>query len=350
MYRCLELASLGLGLTFSNPLVGCVIVCKGEIIGEGYHHQFGGAHAEVNAINSVKDQEKLKESVLYVNLEPCAHYGKTPPCADLIIQKQIPKVVIANTDPNPKVASQGIKRMKEAGLEVVTGVLHEQGRWLNRRFFTFHEKKRPYIILKWAQTSDGFIDIIRDKDSETGINWITDAICKTLVHKWRSEEMAILTGANTIRNDNPALNVREWTGNSPLRCVISASGMLPPSSAIFDGKHKAILFTQSDNAAYKNTTTVTLKPGENNCKQVLDYLWQQNILSLLIEGGSIAIQNYFEQNLWDEIRYFVGNKRFLNGVKAPEIKGVPNYSESIGNSMLNFLFANYPIDNFNENL
>lgn len=350
MARCLELASLGLGLTLSNPLVGCVIVSKGKIIGEGYHHKYGGAHAEVNAINSVKNQDLLKESVLYVNLEPCAHYGKTPPCADLIIQKQIPKVVVANTDPNPKVAGQGIKRMKDAGIEVVTGVLDGPGRWLNRRFFTFHEKKRPYVILKWAQTSDGFIDINRTAGTETQINWITDSVCKTLVHKWRSEEMAIFTGANTIRNDNPSLNVREWSGNSPLRCVISASGILPASSAIFDGTHKTILFTPSAKANYKNASTVVLNPDINNCKQILDYLWQQNILSLLIEGGSISIQSFFEQNFWDEMRYFVGNKRFLNGVKAPEIKGLPNHSERLGNSILNFLFANQQEDNFNENL
>jgi diaminohydroxyphosphoribosylaminopyrimidine deaminase/5-amino-6-(5-phosphoribosylamino)uracil reductase len=225
MKRCLELASKAEGMTYPNPMVGSVIVHEGKIIGEGFHLKAGGPHAEVNAINSVSDKSKLKDSTLYVNLEPCSHFGKTPPCADLIIANSVPRVVIGTLDTSEKVSGQGLSRLKNAGCEVITGVLEKECRRLNRRFFTFHEKNRPYITLKWAQSADGYLDMIRTSDQNTGPNWITGNPERVLVHRWRAGEQAILVGAGTLRVDNPKLNVREWTGNNPLRLVLSSSGL-----------------------------------------------------------------------------------------------------------------------------
>ena len=227
MRRCIELAHMGFGATVPNPMVGAVIVHQGKIIGEGYHCKYGEAHAEVNAVNSVEDKSLLSESTLYINLEPCTHFGKTPPCCDLIMQSHIPRVVIANVDPNPLVKGKGIEKLKNAGIEVTTDVLKAEGEELNKRFFSYYKKSRPYIILKWAQTGDGFMDIVRHPSQHLKPVWITTEEARILVHKWRSEEQAILVGTNTVFLDNPKLNVREWTGKDPIRILVDRTLRLP---------------------------------------------------------------------------------------------------------------------------
>jgi len=241
--RCIELAKNGLGTTYPNPLVGSVIIRKDKIIGEGWHQKAGASHAEVNAVNSVKDESLLKKSTIYVSLEPCSHYGKTPPCSDLIIAKGIKKVVIGTVDPFAEVAGRGIKKLMEAGCEVQVGVLEKECQDLNKRFFTFHQKKRPYIILKWAQTADGFIaPTIQEKREPV---WITNQYSKQLVHKWRSEEQAILVGTNTAIADNHKLNTRIWKGENPVRVVIDKELKIPQESALFDGTIKTIVLTEN---------------------------------------------------------------------------------------------------------
>ncbi len=250
MRRCLELASKAEGLTYPNPMVGAVIVNEGKIIGEGYHLKAGGPHAEVIAINSVSDRTKLKESTLYVSLEPCSHFGRTPPCTELIISCSIPRVVVGCTDTSEKVSGRGISGLIEAGCEVTTGVLEEECRRLNRRFFTFHEKRRPYITLKWAQSADGYLDIKRSENHVNQPTWITGKPERVLVHKWRSEEESILVGAGTVRADNPGLNVRDWKGKDPLRLILSASGYFGRGASVFDEGTGAILFTENTGAGF----------------------------------------------------------------------------------------------------
>jgi diaminohydroxyphosphoribosylaminopyrimidine deaminase/5-amino-6-(5-phosphoribosylamino)uracil reductase len=251
--RCLELALPGLGNTAPNPMVGSVIVHGWHIIGEGFHHRFGGPHAEVNAVNSVKDKTLLRNSVLYVNLEPCSHSGKTPPCAEMIIEAGIPEVVIGTADPNPIVSGNGIKKLEHAGIRVTTGILEKQCIALNRRFITFHSRKRPYIILKWAQTSDGFIDVLRENQGISRPTWISNEISRKLVHKWRSEEQAILVGTQTAILDNPQLNVREWTGNSPIRMVIDRQLKLSKKLNLFNNSSTTIVFNEFSLQGRPNT-------------------------------------------------------------------------------------------------
>jgi len=307
MQRCLELALLGIGDVAPNPMVGCVIVHEGVIIGEGYHEKYGGPHAEVNAIRSVKDPELLTESTLYVSLEPCAHFGKTPPCSDLIIETRIPKVVIGTIDPFAEVA--GVK----------VGILEKKCRTLNRRFFTFHEQKRPYIILKWAQTLDGFIDTDRTETKHP--TWITNALAKRLVHKQRSEESAILIGTNTAEYDNPALTVREWTGSQPIRMVIDRLGRLNPNLTIFDGKAPSLVFTGIDQPDRENLKFIKLDFNRNILPQMMDELYRRNILSVIVEGGNELLNSFLELNLWDEAFVYTGNQFFGKGVSAPHISG-----------------------------
>jgi len=253
MGRCLELASKAEGLTYPNPMVGSVIVNEGRIVGEGFHLKAGGPHAEVNAINSVSDKAKLKYSTLYVNLEPCAHFGKTPPCADFIITHSIPRVVIGTTDTSDKVSGEGINKLKNAGCEVKTGVAEEECRRLNRRFFTFHEKKRPYITLKWAQSADCFLDILRSEDHNKGPIWITGKPERVLVHKWRASEQAILVGGGTVRVDDPKLNVREWTGPQPIKLILSSSGSINKEIAANRTNGTVIVFTHNIGVNIENT-------------------------------------------------------------------------------------------------
>ena len=292
MQRCLDLALLGMGDVAPNPMVGCVIVYEGIIIGEGYHQKIGGPHAEVNAIRSVLDTELLAHSTLYVSLEPCTHFGKTPPCSDLIIENRIPHVVIGTIDPFVKVAGKGIERMQAAGIKIEVGVLEKECRELNRRFFTFHEKMRPYILLKWAQTLDGFIDTDRTETQHP--TWITNALAKRLVHKQRSEESSILIGTNTAEFDNPALTVREWTGNQPIRMVIDNTGRLNAELHIFDNKAETWVFTGIEKADSGNLKYIRLDFDQDILPQLLSELYKRGILSVVVEGGSILLNSFLQ--------------------------------------------------------
>jgi diaminohydroxyphosphoribosylaminopyrimidine deaminase/5-amino-6-(5-phosphoribosylamino)uracil reductase len=319
MQRCLELALLGMGDVAPNPMVGCVIVCNGIIIGEGYHQKYGGPHAEVNAINSVQNPELLTQSTLFVSLEPCAHFGKTPPCSDLIIESHIPRVVIGTVDPFATIARKGIERMQKAGIKVELGLLETECRQVNRRFFTFHENKRPYILLKWAQTLDGFIDT--DRSETLHPTWITNALAKRLVHKQRSEESAILIGTNTAEFDNPALTIREWVGNQPIRMVIDRTNRLDSSLHLFDHKTLTWVFTGIETPDSGNIKYITLDFDRNILPQLLSELYRHNILSVVVEGGSELLNSFIEMNLWDEAFVYTGNQFFGRGVAAPNISG-----------------------------
>lgn len=319
MQRCLDLALLGMGEVAPNPMVGCVIVYDGRIIGEGYHQKFGGPHAEVNAINSVKNPGLLSQSTLYVSLEPCAHHGKTPPCSDLIVEKRIPRVVIGTIDPFAEVAGKGIEHMRKSGIEVELGLLEAECREINRRFFTFHEKKRPYIILKWAQTLDGFIDTDRTETQHP--TWITNALSKRLVHKQRSEESAILIGTNTAEFDNPALTVREWIGNQPVRMVIDRAGRLDPNLHIFDGQAPTWVFTEMTKPDSENLNFITLDFSRNILPQLMEELYRRDILSVIVEGGGELLNSFLALNLWDRAFVYTGNQFFGKGVAAPHISG-----------------------------
>ena len=319
MKRCLDLAVSGLGNTAPNPMVGSVIVYNGKIIGEGYHRQAGGPHAEVHAVNSVKDKSLLKESVLYVNLEPCSHTGKTPPCADLIIKSGIPRVVAGMEDPNPAVAGSGFRKLRDAQIQVTTGVLEDECRELNKRFITFHVKKRPYVVLKWAQTNDYFIDILRGQTDYPEPTWISNEISRMLVHKWRTEEQSILVGTNTALMDNPRLNVREWKGRSPVRMVLDRTLRLPKNLHVFDNTSPTIVFNALKNNKEKNTTYVRLDFNDHLLENMLKYLYDSGFQSVLVEGGRMLLNGFIRSNLWDEARVFKGNKLFGSGISAPSI-------------------------------
>jgi diaminohydroxyphosphoribosylaminopyrimidine deaminase/5-amino-6-(5-phosphoribosylamino)uracil reductase len=315
MRRAMELAALGRGTVSPNPLVGCVIVCENKIIGEGWHRKYGEAHAEVNAVNEVADKTLLKKSTVYVNLEPCSHFGKTPPCADMLIRESVKKVVVANVDPNPLVAGEGIKKLQAAGMEVVTGILEKEGRQLNKRFFTFIEKKRPYVILKWAETADGFI-ARENFDSK----WISNELSRQLVHKWRTEEDAVLVGAQTAQYDNPQLNVRNWTGRDPVRIVVDRFLKLSRSLNVFDATQKTICYNLVRDESHPNLSYVKLKE-ENFLQNLLNDLHQQKLQSVIVEGGSQTLQLFIDSGLWDEARIFISPKTFEKGISVPLIKG-----------------------------
>ncbi|MCW3784857.1 bifunctional diaminohydroxyphosphoribosylaminopyrimidine deaminase/5-amino-6-(5-phosphoribosylamino)uracil reductase RibD [Plebeiibacterium sediminum] len=336
MQRCLEIAQNGLGNTYPNPMVGSVIVHNDKIIGEGFHHKAGEPHAEVNAIHSVVDKELLKESTIYVNLEPCAHFGKTPPCSLLIKEMNIPKVVIGCTDTFSEVSGKGIKILQDAGVDVTVGVLEKESRELNKRFFTFHEKKRPYIILKWAETEDGLIDIDRTEENYGQPTWITNTLAKKLVHKWRRQEQSILVGTNTAIKDNPSLTVREWEGNDPVRILIDRTGRVPNTHHILDNSTKTIVFTGVDKENSENTDYCKISFDKDIVPQINEYLYEQNIQSIIIEGGKEILQLYIYSNYWDEARRFVGDKWFKKGTSAPKIDIAPISQDSIGNSRLFF--------------
>jgi diaminohydroxyphosphoribosylaminopyrimidine deaminase/5-amino-6-(5-phosphoribosylamino)uracil reductase len=317
MIRCLELAKKGAGYVSPNPMVGCVIVHRGEIIGEGFHERYGETHAEVNAINSVSNQDLLKESTLYVTLEPCAHYGLTPPCSNLIIEKQIPKVIIGTVDSYVEVAGKGIERMRNAGIDVHFGMLEKECREINKRFFTYHEKKRPYIILKWAQTSDGFIDIDRNQEEFGEPTWITGEKALLRVHQMRAEEGAIIVGTNTALKDNPALTVRLVDGKNPVRIVIDNKLRLPETLNLFDNSTPTIVFNSIKNEVLKNTTFKKINFQEKVIEQILDELFIRKIQSLIVEGGRKLLESFIKSGIWDEANVFVGNKLFKKGVSAP---------------------------------
>ena len=314
--RCIELAKNGLGTTYPNPLVGSVIVYENQIIGEGWHKKAGEPHAEVNAINSVKDKSLLSNATIYVSLEPCSHFGKTPPCSDLIIENKIPNVVIGTVDPNEKVAGKGIQKLLLAGHNVTIGVLDEECLELNKRFFNFHQKKRPYIILKWAETTDGFI-APKHKDEQKPV-WITNPYSRQLVHKWRTEEQAILVGTQTVLDDNPSLNVRDWEGNHPVKIILDRQNRLPEELAVFNSTEKTIIFSQSKRS-FKNENCLTevINFNGNLAQEICNSLFQNNIQSVIIEGGARTLQTFIDANLWDEARVFKGKTTFTEGTKAP---------------------------------
>ena len=339
MSRCHDLAKLGIDRTAPNPMVGCVIVYDEKIIGEGYHRKFGEAHAEVNAINSVTNHKLLKESTLYVNLEPCSHFGKTPPCTDLIISKNIPRVVIGCVDSFSQVSGRGIKKLKQTGCNVTVSVLEKESRELNKRFFTFNEKKRPYIILKWAQTLDGFIDVIRTADNQIEPTWITNEYSRILVHKWRSQEPAIMVGTKTAEKDNPKLNVRDWTGTNPIRIVLDRQLRLSKNLNLFDKTIHTIIFTENDKKSLKNIDYIKINFSKNIIPQILDYLYQIKVQSIIVEGGEKLIMSFVNQNIWDEARVFVGNKFFYKGIKAPSINSAFLYEDDLFDSKL-FVYRN----------
>ncbi len=322
MRRCLELAVRGLGTTYPNPLVGSVIVYEGRIIGEGFHHHSGGPHAEVVAMQAVQDRSLLKKATLYVNLEPCSHHGKTPPCADRIVREGIPRVVVGTLDTSEKVMGRGVRRMQEGGVEVVTGILEEESRYVNRRFFTCQEKKRPYIILKWAESADGFLDEERLPGQE-GPNWISGLLGRQAVHRWRTQEQAILVGRKTALIDDPALTAREWAGRNPLRLVIDRELSLPPTLQLFDDEAPTIIFNNLRSQKHTHPEPVKIDFSQPVVRQILEELHARQIQSLIVEGGAYTLRQFIDAGLWDEARVFRGARYFHKGVKAPSPKRQP---------------------------
>jgi diaminohydroxyphosphoribosylaminopyrimidine deaminase / 5-amino-6-(5-phosphoribosylamino)uracil reductase len=339
MKRCLELAQLGAGNVSPNPLVGCVIVHNDTIIGEGFHEKYGEAHAEVNAVNNVENQGLLKESTLYVTLEPCAHFGLTPPCADLIVSKKIQRVVIGTIDSFAKVAGKGIERMIKAGIDVQVGILEKECRELNKRFFTFHEKKRPYIFLKWAETADGFIDFERTKNEFGEPTWITGEKALVRVHQMRAFEDAILVGTNTALKDNPSLTVRHCPGKNPVRLLIDNHLRLPNTLNIFDETVKTIVFNSVKNEEKGNIEFIKTEFNRKLIPQILKTLYQRNIQSLIVEGGKQLLDSFIEARLWDEAFRFVGSKFFKSGIYAPKISGTITKAEKFDSDQL-FIYRN----------
>ncbi len=334
MKRCLQLAKNGVGNTYPNPSVGAVVVCNNKIIGEGFTSSYGESHAEVNAINSVKNKELLSKSTIYVTLEPCSHFGKTPPCADFIIKNKIKKVVIGCVDTNNLVSGKGIEKLKKAGIEVVVGVLEKECFEHHKRFFTFQNKKRPYIILKWAVTKDGFI--APETRNEQKPVWISNKYSQQLVHKIRSEEHAILVGTNTVISDNPQLNIRSWGGNNPIKVVLDYNLRIPKTANILNGKIKTIIISgkkPKNNNICKNFYEL-INGEESFAKQISNILQKHNIQSLIVEGGSRTLQTFIDENLWDEAKVFIGNKEFKNGVKQPLFLGKLIKTENIKGDIL----------------
>ncbi|MBS7254318.1 bifunctional diaminohydroxyphosphoribosylaminopyrimidine deaminase/5-amino-6-(5-phosphoribosylamino)uracil reductase RibD [Flavobacterium branchiicola] len=336
--RCIELAQNGFGTTYPNPMVGSVIVYDNKIIGEGWHKKAGEPHAEVNAVRSVKDKSLLKKATIYVSLEPCSHFGKTPPCCDLIITHEIPNVVVGTVDPNEKVAGNGIKKLIAAGVNVTVGILENECNELNKRFFTFHQKKRPYIILKWAESEDGFLAPEKQIDQERKPVWITNTYSRQLVHKWRSEEQAILVGTQTVIDDNPKLNTRDWAGNNPVRVVLDQNNRISKESFIFDDTVKTLVFTKSsNNLSTENTTFVVIDFSKNIIPQIIAVLYQNQIQSIIIEGGLQTLQTFINEGIGDEARIFIGKTTFNKGTKAPVIQKRTKTKSFIQNDELIYL-------------
>ena len=328
MQRCIDLAKNGLGTTYPNPLVGSVIVYKDRIIGEGWHKKAGEPHAEVNAINSVKDQDLLSKSTIYVNLEPCSHFGKTPPCSHLIVDKKIKKVVIGTIDLNSKVKGKGVEHLKKSGCQVKLGVLEKECKELNKRFFTFHKKKRPFIILKWAETKDKFIYPGTNKKSNIKPIWISNIYSLQLVHKWRAEEQAILVGTNTVRNDNPKLSTRDYFGNSPIRIAIDRKLKIPNNYNFFDNEIETLIFTEDEMMLKsKNIECLKINFSKNVTNQIMEVLYKRGIQSVIIEGGAKTLQSFIDNNLWDEVRIFTGDNCFGDGIMAPILTSKKTGSE-----------------------
>lgn len=329
MARCISLALREAGNVAPNPMVGAVIVHRGKIIGEGYHRKYGEAHAEVNAIASVKDESLLKEATIYVSLEPCSHYGKTPPCAELIIKKQIPRVVIGCLDPFPEVSGRGVKMLRDAGIEVVTGVMEKEARELNCAFMTFQEKQRPYIYLKWAQSADGFIDRIRTDNSLPAFVLSSPETLRR-VHGLRAGVAAIMVGTQTALLDNPSLTVRHWAGQSPVRVVLDRSLRIPPHYHLLDGTVKTLVFTAGKAESQENVEYITIDFNGAVLQQVLHELYLRKLNSLMVEGGATLLGHFLEEDLWDRMFVETAPVCLGSGVKAPDINLVPSlYLEDV---------------------
>lgn len=329
MQRALDLATLGMGQVSPNPMVGCVIVKDGKVLGEGWHQKFGGLHAEPNAVSDVKDEADIKGADVYVTLEPCSHFGKTPPCAELLVKHAPAKVIICNLDPNPLVSGRGISLLEKNGIGVETGLLEEKGRFLNRRFFTFMEKKRPYVILKWAQTIDGYI-ARENYDSK----WISGELSRKEVHLWRSHEAAIMVGTNTAIYDNPKLNVRWVSGENPVRVVLDRNLQLSKGMNLFDQSQVTLVYNAKENRADEYIQYVKIPFGEGMIEALLEDLYKRKILSVIIEGGAKLLNTYINADIWDEARVFTGPEEFGNGIKAPELTIKPVESRNIGEDEL----------------
>lgn len=388
MLRCLELAANGLRAAMPNPSVGAVLVHNDRIIGEGFTSPFGGPHGEVNCINSVQESDRhlIPDSTLYVSLEPCSHYGKTPPCCDLIIAQQIQNVVVGTVDPNEKVAGNGIRKLQEAGKNVTVGILEKECREFNRRFFTFHEKKRPYIILKWAESADGFlsplnrlpdgstvgfldnsIDGLLDAEQNQTIKasdnlkieqsndpitaekkpvWITNLYSRQLVHKWRSEEMAILAGTQTIIDDNPQLDVRSWTGSNPVRIILDRHNRIDDSYSVKNGKIKTIVLTEKSNLSnLDNLSYERIVFDGNLAHSISDVLYRHNLQSVIVEGGNRTLQTFIDAGLWDEARAFRGKVVFTEGTPAPQLYAEQASKEQLLDDEL-IIYRNYGQHNY----
>ncbi len=305
--RCIEIAKNGLSAAMPNPSVGAVIVCDDLIIGEGFTSAFGGNHAEVNAINAVKDKSLLSKSTIYVSLEPCSHFGKTPPCCDFIIKNNIPNVVVGILDSNEKVSGNGIKKLLQAGKNVIVGVLEKECYQSNIKFFTFHEKKRPFIILKWAETQNGLIAPLTKNEQKPV--WISNEFSRQLTHKWRSEEQAILIGTQTVIDDNPKLDVRDWNGKNPIRVVLDINNRISKESYIFDNQLETIIISDKN-----------INSKNNLAHEITTMLFNKNIQSVIIEGGRKTLQTFIDAGFWDEARVFKTNSYFEDGTKAPILK------------------------------
>lgn len=332
MKRCIELARLGIGHVAPNPLVGAVVVYNDAIIGEGFHQKYGEAHAEVNAIHSVENQSLLSESTIYVSLEPCAHFGKTPPCADLIVKHRFKRVVIGSGDSFSEVSGKGIERLKAAGIEVETFVLEKECRQLNKAFFTFHEKKRPFVFLKWAQSSNGFIDA--SNENPGSITWVSQPEVQPLVHKWRNEYQAILVGKNTILADNPSLTCRAYHGRNPLRIALDSHCEIPNSSHVLSDGGETIVFNtmkSEQTGAVRFVKLEDMKPST-----ILEALYRLNIQSVFIEGGAKTLQSFIDSTLWDEACIIQGQHPISNGTPAPKLIGQHVDSETISGDTLNY--------------
>lgn len=341
MRRCLQLAQQGMGHVAPNPIVGSLLAHNDKIIAEGYHTHFGGPHAEVNALTNVTDPDILAQSTLYVSLEPCSHFGKTPPCANLIIEKGIKNVVVACTDPNPQVAGRGIKMLQDAGVNVITGVLENEAIAINRRFVTYHSNKRPYVILKWAQTADGYIDKAR-KAGDTGtITQVSSLQSHRLVHLWRSHEQAILVGKNTVINDNPALTVRLVDGKNPIRVVIDSNATLSGKLKIFDGEAPTIIINQKEARTTPEAEWILVNKEQNLLDSLMNELYQRNITSILVEGGAETLNHFIAAGLWDEARIFTAPMHFRSGVKAPIIPPLQGLTSITHHSGLDVLHIVY---------
>lgn len=340
MRRCLQLAANGLCNTAPNPMVGAVLVCDGKIIGEGYHVRCGQAHAEVNAIRSVQDPSLLKHSTLYVSLEPCSHYGKTPPCADLIVEKEIPRIVVGCRDPFEKVAGRGIQKLREAGREVVVGVLEEECRELIRRFITFHTFRRPYVTLKWAQSADGYIDVERTGGTPV---ILSNEMTRMWVHKRRAEHAAILVGTRTALLDNPALTVRDWYGSSPVRVVIDRQGVLPDRLHLMDGLAPTLVFTEKKELAHPGVEYIQVDFGQPLLPQLLESLYIRNLQSLLVEGGAFTLQTFINAALWDEAFVEEAPVHLCAGVSAPclDEKKICGVEQHFGHSIRHYRAVEY---------